>query len=182
MIGVVETRLIPATRIRPGRAIRMAAGARPLVRVRTQVQEVLRRNDIHRCGPTPVNTARLRVVLRDVEPTVARVIDVPASASLAELHELLQAAIGWTDSHLHQFVTPQATYGMEIPGQEVWPEDQRDETDARLTDLGTEFEYLYDFGDDWTHHGELLGPGGSAPGGVDGHGACPPEDSGGPGG
>jgi Plasmid pRiA4b ORF-3-like protein len=129
-----------------------------------------------------VNTARLRVVLRDVEPAVARVIDVPASATLAELHELLQAAIGWTDSHLHQFVTPHATYGMEIPGEEVWPEDQRDETGARLADLGTEFEYLYDFGDGWTHDVQVLGRGGSAPVCVDGHGACPPEDCGGPGG
>jgi len=129
-----------------------------------------------------VKTTRLRVVLRDVEPALARVIDVPASATLPELHELLQAAIGWTDSHLHQFVTPQATYGMEIPGEEVWPEDQRDETGAQLADLGAEFQYLYDFGDGWTHDVEVLGPGGSAPGCVDGHGACPPEDCGGPGG
>jgi len=107
-----------------------------------------------------VKTTRLRVVLRDVEPALARVIDVPASATLPELHELLQAAIGWTDSHLHQFVTPQATYGMEIPGEEVWPEDQRDETGAHLADLGAEFEYLYDFGDGWTHDVEVLGPGG----------------------
>ena len=105
-----------------------------------------------------MNTTRLRVVLRDVEPALARVIDVPASATLPELHELLQAAIGWTDSHLHQFVTPQATYGMEIPGEEVWPEDQRDETGAQLADLGAEFEYLYDFGDGWTHDVEVLGP------------------------
>ena len=118
-----------------------------------------------------MNTARLRVVLRGVEPAVARVIDVPASATLPELHELLQAAIGWTDSHLHQFVTPQATYGMEIPGQEVWPEDQRDETGAQLTDLGTKFEYLYDFGDGWTHAIEVLGPGGDAAGCLDGEGA-----------
>lgn len=105
-----------------------------------------------------MKTARLRVVLRDVEPAVARVIDVSASASLPELHELLQAAIGWTDSHLHQFVTPQATYGMEIPGQDVWPEDQRDESGALLADLGTEFEYLYDFGDGWTPMSSCSGP------------------------
>ena len=52
-----------------------------------------------------MKTARLRVVMRHVEPAVTRVIDVPASATLPELHELLQAAIGWTDSHLHQFLT-----------------------------------------------------------------------------
>lgn len=129
-----------------------------------------------------MKTTRLQVALRDVVPAVTRVIDVPASTTLPELHELLQAAIGWTDSHLHQFVTPQAAYGMEIPGADVWPEDQRDETGARLADLGTEFEYLYDFGDGWTHDIEVLGPGGAAPGCIDGHGACPPEDCGGPGG
>jgi hypothetical protein len=129
-----------------------------------------------------VKTTRLRVVLSGVEPTVARVIDAPASATLPELHELLQATIGWTDSHLHQFVTSAATYGMEIPGEEVWPEDQRDETAALLTDLGAGFEYLYDFGDGWTHDVEVLGPGGPAPGCVDGYGVCPPEDCGGPGG
>jgi hypothetical protein len=47
-----------------------------------------------------VKTTRLQVVMRDVEPEVARVIDVPA-ATLPELHDLLQAALGWTDSHLH---------------------------------------------------------------------------------
>ncbi len=129
-----------------------------------------------------MKTTRLRVVLCGVEPAVARVIDVPASAILPELHDLLQAAIGWTDSHLHQFVTPDATYGMEISGGEVWPEDQRDEDDARLVDLGSKFEYLYDFGDGWSHDVEVLGPGDSAPGCIDGYGACPPEDCGGPGG
>jgi hypothetical protein len=129
-----------------------------------------------------VKTTRLRVVLCDVEPALARVIDVPATATLPELHDLLQAAIGWTNSHLHQFVTPEATYGMDIPEADVWPEDQRAETTAQLADLGNRFEYLYDFGDGWTHDVEVLGPGGAAPGCVDGYGACPPEGCGGPGG
>lgn len=129
-----------------------------------------------------MRTARLHVELRDVEPAVARVIDVPATTTLPELHELLQAALGWTDSHLHQFVTPQATYGMVIPGEETWPEDEQDETGALLADLGPEFEYLYDFGDGWTHRVQVLGRGETTPGCVDGHGACPPEDCGGPGG
>ncbi|WP_204079233.1 plasmid pRiA4b ORF-3 family protein [Mycobacterium riyadhense] len=129
-----------------------------------------------------MKTTRLQVTLRYVKPALARVIDVPASATLPELHDLLQAAIGWTNSHLHQFVTPEATYGIELPGEEVWPQDQRDETGARLADLGARFEYLYDFGDGWTHDVEVLGPGVSVPGCVDGYGACPPEDCGGPGG
>lgn len=129
-----------------------------------------------------MRTTRLRVTLRDVEPAVIRVIDVPADATLQELHDLLQAALGWTDSHLHQFVTEDASYGIDIPGEEVWPEDQRDEADARLRDLGEAFTYLYDFGDGWTHNVEILGAGADHPGCVDGEGACPPEDCGGPGG
>ena len=127
-----------------------------------------------------MNTTRLQVTLRDVEPAVTRTVDVPASATLPELHDLLQAAMGWTNSHLHQFVTPQATYGMVIPGEELWPEDQHDEADARLVDLGTSFEYHYDFGDGWIHDVDVLGPGGPTPGCVDGQGTCPPEDCGGP--
>lgn len=129
-----------------------------------------------------MKTIRLRVTLRVVEPAVARVVDVPASATLPELNDLLQVAIGWTNSHLHHFVTPEATYGMEVPGEEVFPEDQQDEADATLADLGGKFEYRYDFGDDWAHDVEVLGRGDAVPGCVDGVGTCPPEDCGGPGG
>ena len=50
--------------------------------------------------------------MRDVEPAVVRVVDVPAASSLAELHELFQAALGWTDSHLHQFMADGVRYGV----------------------------------------------------------------------
>ena len=59
-----------------------------------------------------MKTTRLRVTLLEVRPAVFRVIDVPAVSTLPELHELLQAAVGWTDSHLHQFVTGEARYGV----------------------------------------------------------------------
>lgn len=122
-------------------------------------------------------TSRLRITLRDVAPDVVRVVDVPASTMLPELHELLQAALGWTDSHLHQFVTDELTYGVPDPDAD---EEQRDETGVRLKDLPARFVYLYDFGDGWTHDVELLGPGAEQPGCRYGEGMCPPEDSGGP--
>jgi hypothetical protein len=43
--------------------------------------------------------------MSEVDPAVVRVLDVPAMCTLGELHELLQAAIGWTDSHLREFQT-----------------------------------------------------------------------------
>ena len=80
----------------------------------------------------------------EVQPTVFRVIDVPAVSTLPELHELLQAAVGWTDSHLHQFVTGEARYG--VPDLDTM-EDERDEAGVLLSDLPPRFGYLYDFGD-----------------------------------
>jgi hypothetical protein len=63
-----------------------------------------------------VRTTRLRVRLREVEPPVVRVFDVPSAATLPELHELLQVGVGWTDRHLHQFEAGQIRYGIPDPG------------------------------------------------------------------
>lgn len=110
-------------------------------------------------------------------PTVLRVIDVPASATLPELHELLQAALGWTDSHLHQFLVGPRCYG--APHKDSF-EDEHDETTVALTRLPDRFVYVYDLGDHWEHDVQILGPGGDCPGCVYGEGDCPPEDCGGP--
>lgn len=119
------------------------------------------------------------MTLRDVVPEVVRVIDVPASTTLPECHDLLQVALGWTDSHLHQFVTAEARYG--VPEIDGWDdEEERDEVGVRLRVLGARFTYLYDFGDGWEHDVEVLGTGSDQPGCRYGEGACPPEDCGGP--
>ena len=115
--------------------------------------------------------------MRDVEPAVVRVLDVPSGDLLPELHDLLQASIGWTDSHLHQFVADGVCYGM--PDGDG-PEDERDESAVPLRALPSRFSYLYDFGDGWEHDVVTVGPGGERPGVVWGEGACPPEDVGGP--
>jgi hypothetical protein len=125
---------------------------------------------------TAVRTSRLRITLRDVRPTVLRVVDIPASTRLPELHDLLQVALGWTDSHLHQFVVGSDVYGPPDPDA-TW---QRDETSVALRTLPAAFTYLYDLGDGWEHDIEVLGPGAAEPGCRYGEGDCPPEDCGGP--
>ena len=45
---------------------------------------------------------RLKVTLIDVEPKVLRRIEVPADIGLDRLHLTLQAALGWTNSHLFE--------------------------------------------------------------------------------
>ena len=126
-----------------------------------------------------MRTTRLRVTMRAVEPKVERVIDVPASITLDELHGVLQVALGWTDSHLHQFRTETRTYTVPF---EQWDdaETEVDERGVPLSALPPSFVYEYDFGDGWEHDIEVLGRGGETPGGVGGEGACPPEDCGGP--
>ena len=124
-----------------------------------------------------MKTTRLEVTMCEVEPAVVRVLDVPAGVLLPELHDLLQAALGWTDSHLHQFVAGDISYGMpDIDG----PDDERDESAVALRALPDRLRYLYDFGDGWEHEVVVVGSGGDQPGVVAGEGACPPEDVGGP--
>lgn len=126
-----------------------------------------------------MKTTRLRVTLREVQPVLTRVIDVPPDSTLPELHDLLQIAVGWTDSHLHQFVTADKTaYG--VPSDDDDWMEQQDETKHHLKGLSTPLTYLYDFGDNWKHDIEVLGPGADQVGCVFGEGTCPPEDCGSP--
>ncbi|MEU7811608.1 plasmid pRiA4b ORF-3 family protein [Pseudonocardia sp. NPDC049154] len=125
-----------------------------------------------------MQTTRLRITMRDVEPEVVRMIDVPAVVTLAELHDLLQVALGWTDSHLHMFEADGIRYGVPDPD---WDDDlrPRDEATVLLRQMPGRFAYLYDFGDSWEHVVEVVGAGGEGPGCVEGEGGCPPEDCGG---
>lgn len=46
--------------------------------------------------------ARLKIALDDVEPAVLRRIEVPFDIRLDRLHLTIQAAMGWTNSHLYE--------------------------------------------------------------------------------
>jgi hypothetical protein len=77
---------------------------------------------------------------------------VPSRSNLADLHGTIQEAFGWMDCHLHEFTVDGVRYG--IDDGEGWGDPPRDERKARLakvTPAGARFEYVYDFGDDWTH-------------------------------
>ena len=47
--------------------------------------------------------ARLRIILNDVDPQPMRQIEVPLKIRLDRLHDVIQAAMGWTDTHLYEF-------------------------------------------------------------------------------
>lgn len=135
----------------------------------------------------PIWMARLHIALLDVQPTVWRVVQVPLTIPLDKLHQVIQAAMGWTDSHLHEFVINGARYGVNDPhgfdDDRVVEERGVTLRDALSTAART-FDYVYDFGDNW-HHAitvESVGPLLPGPTGLvclAGERACPPEDVGG---
>jgi len=46
---------------------------------------------------------QFKIVLRHVSPMVWRRVVVPSVLTLADLHEVIQVAMGWDDEHLHRF-------------------------------------------------------------------------------
>jgi hypothetical protein len=128
----------------------------------------------------------LGIVLEAVQPLVQRRVQVPGEVSLAVLHEVVQASVGWTNSHLHEFEIAGRRYG--IPDPDWDDQSVADEAESTLISLvgpRDRFTYVYDFGDSWIHEMtvvKILSPeqGVRYPRCISGQGACPPEDVGGP--
>jgi hypothetical protein len=131
---------------------------------------------------------RLRVQLMDVRPSVWRRLEVPATLTLAELHDVLQCAFGWDDAHLHAFERP---IPQDEHGRGGMPRDpvsngreRRLRVGALLARAGDVLHYRYDFGDDWDHRIVLeerldVVDGIAYPRCTGGRRATPPEDCGG---
>ena len=129
---------------------------------------------------------QLRIGLRHLRPPIWRRVLVPNVMTLEELHTTIQLAMGWENAHLHEFIVNRQSYG-----DPTWDEigDMLSESKVRLADLGldvgSQFEYIYDFGDDWRHlvKVEEIMPYDQAafyPVCLKAVRACPPEDVGGP--
>jgi len=127
---------------------------------------------------------QLTVTLDDVEPPVWRTLTVPSDLPLDGLHEVLQVAMGWSNGHLHTFESGRRAWGP--PHLADHTDDERATTVGQvLRTRASRLVYTYDLGDDWRHTVRLetrLLPDPDGPLAVclDGAGACPPEDCGGP--
>ncbi len=135
----------------------------------------------------PDDVFQVKVSLVGVEPPIWRMVLVPQNVRLPRLHHIVQAVMGWTDSHLHQFLVGEIRFGE--PGNEFEPSP----IDYRAIHLnqiaprpGATCIYEYDFGDSWEHLIEVQDAlpiesvKGILPRCLDGERACPPEDVGGP--
>lgn len=131
-------------------------------------------------------TYQLRIDLEGAKPPIWRRLIVEDSIKLSTFHVAIQIAMGWTDSHMHQFIADNQFYG--APDPEFSFHEIRDETKFRLKQVlkkeNDVIIYEYDFGDGWTHKIKLekifpFDAKAQLPYCVKAKGACPPEDIGG---
>jgi hypothetical protein len=133
--------------------------------------------------------ARLKITLDDVKPAVLRRVEVPFDIRLDRLHLTIQAAMGWTNSHLYELRAGDVSWSTPYPDAD-WAGDFLDARKVRLGDVLQDIgrkrlTYLYDFGDSWEHTikvERLTDPeaGLLYPRLIEVSGRCPPEDCGGP--
>ena len=127
----------------------------------------------------------LRITLAYIQPPIWRIIQIPETYSLLQLHRALQIAFAWQERHLHAFDIAGARYSAPHPEMSEY-----ESTDIALSKLklvaGSSFTYTYDFGDDWRQLIEVVQAKRATDASemvvalLDGARAAPPEDCGGP--
>jgi hypothetical protein len=131
----------------------------------------------------------VRVSLDDSEPEVWRRLELDSSLDLRSVHRILQATMGWLDSHLHEFTTPRSASRLladsEVDEGEAGTPERDVRLDEVLHEVGELLAYAYDFGDGWDHTVALEAVRPDEPDQpvrvLAGDRACPLEDSGGAG-
>lgn len=133
---------------------------------------------------------QFKITLLGITPEIWRRIQVK-DCTLDKLHEHIQTAMGWTNSHLHHFYINEERYGdSELLDDGFEEFEGVDSTKTRVSKILPKknnrfvFMYEYDFGDGWAH--EVLFEGcppvdskAKYPLCLEGERACPPEDCGG---
>jgi len=137
---------------------------------------------------SPESIYQLKITLEGSNPPIWRRVQIPGKLSLDKLHQVLQVAMGWTDSHLHQFTIHGDSYSIPIEDDLEPIIDERKHVLWKTVPVEKlKFIYEYDFGDGWRHVVEVEAilppdPKLKHPVCLDGARACPPEDIGGIGG
>ena len=159
----------------------------------TSIFEKLQVDQVPRLRPTPTEVCgfRVRLDLHGAKPPVWRRLELPGDLTLPRVHDVIQAAMGWTNSHLHRFRTgndhrsPYFVTHFDLDEGEDGTLEDDVRIDQLLAEKGDELWYEYDFGDGWDHKlvvEEVLDEPPPTPRCVGGRMACPPEDCGGIGG
>lgn len=134
---------------------------------------------------------QFKIILKGIKPPLWRKIQVPETYTFWDLHVAIQDAMGWTDSHLHDFAIlnprSKANERIGIPDDD-FEFDILPGWELNITDYfslkNNSAVYVYDYGDNWEHAITLekILPRDKEkeyPRCIDGKRACPPEDCGG---
>lgn len=137
---------------------------------------------------------RVRVDLEQAKPPIWRRLDVRSDVRLDAFHQVLQAAYGWTDSHLHRFAIGGSPFDPEAElflcpfdveeGEDEGTPAHDVSLDEVLAEPRDVLRYCYDYGDSWDLSVVLesvtpFPPSAPVAVCVDGRRAAPPEDCGG---
>ena len=103
-------------------------------------------------APRSINqVVQLKVSLHGMRPPIWRRVRVPATATLGDLHEVIQVVYGWDGDHLHVFGVGKNRYGDPFAGLD----EAKDEEETRLGELAAsgaaKISYTYDLGACWQH-------------------------------
>jgi hypothetical protein len=133
---------------------------------------------------------QFKITLLDIAPVIWRRIQIK-NGSVDKLHECIQTAMGWTNSHLHRFEIQGIACGdpeliCDDPDSFVGTNSLETMVSDIVPQSGARFQfsYEYDFGDCWRHDVLFEGclptdHGVRYPLCLEGERACPPEDVGG---
>lgn len=99
-----------------------------------------------------VEVYQLRIWIRRISPQIWRRLLVRSDNTIAQLHDTLQIAFGWTDQHLHQFLIRGKPYGVWKPGGISFDDNSHK---VLLRDFHfrckEKWVYEYDLTDWWQH-------------------------------
>ena len=133
----------------------------------------------------------IKVFLYQITPQIWRRFVVPANYTFAQLHDAIQAAMGWENKHPHEFRHGKGKRLVDVIGpvglEDQTPGEFQDEKKLTIQDfigrrrLPIRMLYRYDFAEEWIHEivfeEKVEEP--AAPKMLEGERACPPEDFGG---
>ncbi len=103
----------------------------------------------------PVPSYILNISITFSDPPIWRRIQVPGSYTLTQLHKIIQLSMGWSDSHLHQFLVGKISYeptiSNNLPRESKRFDEQKYQLHMLEEGMRFMFTYLYDAGGGWEH-------------------------------
>jgi len=132
---------------------------------------------------------QVQIALKGSKPKIWRRLLIESDLRLSDFHIIIQVAMGWTNSHFHQFVKNGINFRVKYPDDDFW--DEHEDVDYKKTKVSAllkkekdKLVYEYDFGDSWDHDiilEKILPKDDNAfyPICLAGKMKCPPEDCGG---